>query len=535
MKIKPLELALSCLFLILAAVTGWLLISDADRKTASPKETDNPRLNPILVSETPQAQTSGRNRTKSQSETNLSSLLARPNERLVLFNNEEDYRNFLKAATKSNLRLLGNIDRLRAARVGFTNISDLNGLVDPNQTGPNFLVSLPLPPGGGSVQAGAVGFRQNALEWLGIDEDNSAWGEDITVAVIDTGVVDHEALPNNVTHFDLVSAEDPSTERSGHGTAVASLIVGQNDIAAGVSPASQLIDVRVANSEGISDSFLLAEGIITAVDAGADVLNISLGSLGDSPVVENAVDYALESGAVIVASSGNEGFDQPSFPAGYEDVIAVGAVDLEGTLVDFSNTGENLDITAPGLELPAAWTDENYILFTGTSASAPFVSGAIATAMDQFQLNPTQAAEYVLDFANEAGAPGEDTNFGAGHLDVGRVIDSTTPGIHDIATVSNLIVTDESSSVISVVQNQGTEFISSAELTISTPFATIPLRVNNLPPGEIQTFDIPTTLPKNGTEFSITSEATLNETFQDADPTNNVQATSFSVEVDLES
>lgn len=527
MKIKLSDSVMVVSFVALAATAGWLLVNDVDAKASSERTKPSPPKRPLLTFETPQSRNTERSRTKSKESISLESLLALPNEKLVVFENEADYRNFLKSAAQSNLRILGTLDRLRAARVGFDNLSDLEGLADSEQTAPNFFASLPSFPGDGQIQDSAVGFGQNALQSLGITGDNSLWGENVTVAVIDSGIVSHETIPENVIHFDLVQDDSSANELSGHGTAVASIIAGQDSFTPGVSPASQLIDVRITDTEGSSNSFLLAEGIITAVDQGADVINVSLGSYGDSSLVEQAVEYASANGAIIVASSGNEGLEQPAFPAGYEDVIAVGAIDREGTLVDFSNTGENLDLTAPGLDLPAAWTEDRVISFTGTSASAPFVTGAIATAMSEFNLTSSQAAEFVLDFTNEAGAPGDDLLYGQGTLDVGRVINSDTRGINDIAAVSNLVQTADGTSVVSVVQNQGTETITNAEVTISTPLATIPLRVASLSPGAIQTFDIPTRLPNQGDDFLITTEANLTQAFQDAEPSNNVRTTSF--------
>lgn len=531
MNLKALEWALGALFLLLVAVIGWLAVADVSLSTRQPKR-ELPVEKPILITQPAVNKNSGSSRLSATKSNALESLLARPKERLVQFDNEEDYRRFISSLDSSKLRLLGAVDALRAARVGFDSLTDFDGLLDPEETGYNFLVSPPLPPGEGQIQPGAIGFRGNALDWLGITGDNSQWGKDVTIAVIDTGIVDHQALPANIRHFDLVEQDGNSAEPHGHGTAVASLIAGTNEITPGVAPASNLIDVRVADSEGNSSSFQLAEGIVLAADQGADVINVSMGSLGNSPIVKNAVEYAYENGSVVVASSGNEGLTQPSFPAAYEQVYAVGAVDREGALVDFSNTGENLDLTAPGLEVYAAWTDDRYIEFSGTSASAPYVSAAIATAMSEFNLTATQAANYVLNYTNEAGPPGADSGYGEGHLDVGRVTDSQTPGLYDIAAVSNLVTSGEVSSVVSVVQNQGTETVSNAQVNISTPYAEIPLRVASLAPGEVQTFEIPTSLPSDGSEFLITTETTLPQSFQDIDPRNNVKSTAFDLSLE---
>ena len=531
MKIKPLELALIAFFLVLAVLAGWLIVADVDSKTAQEKE-PSPSRKPLLVNQNTEASNTGRTprRSSSFSDKKDEPFFARPNERLVQFNNEEDYQKFLNALSSSDLRLIRSLDSLRAAWIGFDNLSDFDGLVDPDELGFNFVVGLPLPPGQGSVQAGAIGFNGNALEWLGITSDNSQWGEGVTLAVIDSGISPHSALPEGIQRIDLVGDSDPSGLLNGHGTAVASLIAGTNGITPGVSPSVTLLDVRVSDASGLSSSFLLAEGIVAAVEGGAQVINISLGSYGDSSLVANAVAFASANGAVIVASSGNEGFDQPAFPAAYPEVIAVGAVDQAGVLVDFSNTGDDLDITAPGLEVFAAWTDNRYIEFTGTSGSAPLVSAAVATAISELELSANDAADAVLQFANEAGAPGEDIQYGQGHLDVGRVTNSETPGIFDIAAVSNLLETDSGNSIITVVQNQGTEVINGARLTISTSFSEIPLPVPQLTPGSIHTVEVPTSLPPPGEELFISTEATLNAAFQDAEPSNNLKETSFEFE-----
>ncbi|MGJ8723540.1 MAG: S8 family peptidase [Roseibacillus sp.] len=526
MKLKPLELGLGAIFIAIIVLIGWLIGSDVASKSDVDKDS-GPGRQRLVTQQPAESKNSGQTPRRSSQLGKLDPLLARPNERLVQFDNEKDYRKFLSSLSSSNLRLLGSLDSLRAVWIGFDNLADFDGLLDPDSTGYNYLVTLPIPPGDSEVQGSAVGFRGNALEWLGITGDNSQWGKDVIIAVVDTGISAHEALPDNIRHIDLVEGENPSLAKHGHGTAVASLIGGSNELTPGVSPSATLLDIRVADSNGDSSSYKLAEGIVAAVNGGAKVINVSMGSYGDSSLVERAVQYAYESGAVIVASSGNEGFDQPAFPAGYEQVYAVGAVDKEGSLINFSNTGENIDITAPGLEVYAAWTDDRYIEFTGTSASAPYVSAAIATAMSQFGLSATQAADYVMTYANEAGTPGTDTSYGLGHLDVGRVINSETSGIYDIASVSNLVEVGNSNTLITVVQNQGTESITNAVVTLSTPYAEIPLRVSQLSPGEIQTFEVPTALPTDGNDFFVTSEARINQSFQDAEPQNNIKSSTF--------
>ena len=525
MKIKPFELSLAFLFVTLAILVGWFVGADATNNRSSEKSTEDSQKAPLLTQPSPTNKNSQNTPKKSLSDNNLDNLLALPKERLVRFDTDEDYQRFLASLEGSNVRLLGSLDRLRAVRLGFNTKSDLDDLLGDEEQFFNNLVTLPLNPGEGSIQPGAVPFDGNALSFLGINGDNSTWGEGVTIAVIDSGITAHEALPENITHFDFV--DDGSTSAlHGHGTAVASLIAGQNQITPGVAPAADLIDIRVANSNGNSSSFQLAEGIFQAVDAGANILNISLGSYSDSGFVQDAIEYAVSQGVAIVASSGNEGFTQAAFPAAYPNVVTVGAVDSEGTLVDFSNTGAALDITAPGLEVFSAWTDDRYIEFTGTSASAPYVAGAIAAGISEFGLTPTQSIELVIANTNEAGLPGSDLSYGSGNLDVGRIVNSQTPGINDLAAVSNFL-SDSRDTMTTVVQNQGTTTIRNATATLNTPFEQIPLTIPSLAPGEIQTFEFTSSFNANSQTFTMTTSTALEASINDTEPSNNTRSTSF--------
>ena len=253
-------------------------------------------------------------------------------------------------------------------------------------------------------------FGDGALEFLGVTEDNSAWGQDLTIAILDSGVYAHESLSGiNIKQYDLVETpEDPQADYTGHGTAVA-------DIAHLVAPSADILSVRVLDSEGIGDTFTVAEGIITAADNGANVINLSLGSYGDSYVLREAVDYATDRGVAVVAASGNDGLEQVSYPAAYENVIGVTAVDAAGQFADFSNTGDGVDLGAPGVGIYTAWEEDGQVSFSGTSAAAPFVAAAIAANQTR---NPgyttAQAAARLRQSAKDTGEAGVDPQTGAG-------------------------------------------------------------------------------------------------------------------------
>jgi len=305
-----------------------------------------------------------------------------PGERILKFRNDQDYLDFLASLEKRGLKLLKRNDRFRTALVGYRSGLSFDGL-DDLEYAYNYPVFAPLPPDTtASAQAGATGFGSSVLNWLGITSDHSSWGEGVLVAVIDSGISAHKALSNSgsISQLDLSGSTSATDSGSlSHGTAVASLISGDHPLLSGVAPASDLLSLKITNADGFADSFTLAEAILQAADSGAQLINISMGSSGNSFVVQDAVNYAHAQGIVIIAASGNDGSQFINFPAAYENTIAVGAVEALGNHLDFSNGGPQLDLTAPGFEIYAAWgNEESVIAFSGTSAAAPLATGTIA-------------------------------------------------------------------------------------------------------------------------------------------------------------
>ncbi|MEO1857236.1 MAG: S8 family serine peptidase, partial [Rubritalea sp.] len=379
------------------------------------------------------------------------------------------------------------------------------------------------------VQSGAQAFGASALESIGVFEDNSTWGKGITVAVIDSGVNQHIALKDGVKRLTLNELAEDDTQLS-HGTAVASIISGNHPLTQGVAPAADILSIRITDAQGSSNSFTLAEGIVAATDWGAQIINISMGSEGNSIVVADAVAYAQERGVVIVASAGNEGFDTPSYPAAYDGVISVGAVEASGLHLDFSNTGENLSIVAPGFEVNAAWGNDQLTAFSGTSASAPFVSGAIAAVMSE---NPgytaQQATDLVLQLSNEAGQVGRDPQYGQGSLDVGRALENGQPGIYDIAVASQILGSNSAGNpqVTIVIQNQGTEPVFNSPVRIQTPNGITSISINSLSPGQVYTTTLP--LPSlSSEENAIVYSSASTSGSEDNQQSNNSRQNSFS-------
>jgi subtilisin family serine protease len=342
-----------------------------------------------------------------------------------------------------------------------------------------------------SPEGGYVAFGRRAMEWLGAPEDRSNWGAGVLVAVLDSGVIENPALwANGVKRVTLLEGVGTAE----HGTEVAAIIAGMGADVQGVSPQARLLSIQVLNTEGVGDVFTLARGIVTAVDQGAKVINLSLGAFESGFILRDAVDYARRRGVAVVAASGNEAVDGLLYPAAYDDVIAVGAVDAAGRQTYFSNRGAALDIAAPGVGVTTA-ASLGGEMFSGTSAATPFVSGALAYL---FSRNPglslAEATQILRQCSDDGGAPGWDPEYGYGVLNLRRLIQSNTLGIYDVG-VGDVTITRADGAADPLVrvpvQNRGTESLSHVSLAVNMDGGRRQIHFYDLKPGETRWESIP--------------------------------------------
>ena len=226
--------------------------------------------------------------------------------------------------------------------------------------------------------------RQWALPHI---QAETAWGEmdaltPMTVAVIDTGVcMSHEDLDGRVLDngYDFVDNDDDPEDVFGHGCSVAGIIAANIDNGigiAGFAPNVSILPIRVLGPNGSGSMADVAAGIVYAADNGADIINLSLGSFVGSQTEKDAIDYAVGKGVTVIASAGNSGGSLPGYPARYDNVVAVGAIDPNGSRSSFSNKGG--DIWAPGRDVHTIYLNNGYKALNGTSFSAPYVSAMAA-------------------------------------------------------------------------------------------------------------------------------------------------------------
>jgi subtilisin family serine protease len=252
----------------------------------------------------------------------------------------------------------------------------------------------------------------------------------VIIAVLDTGIdLNHNDLAGRViAGFDFVQNDAVPQDENGHGTHVAGIAAanGNNGIGiAGVDWQSQIMPVRVLDAYGNGSFANVAQGIIWATDHGARVINLSLGGSQYSSILEDSVAYAVEKGVILVAATGNSGLPTVLYPAAFPGVVGVGATDQSNHLAWFSNTGEGVDVVAPGVSIYGLDTGNGYRFRNGTSMAAPQVAGfaALLAGLPGMQYS-SSVIEKIESSAKDLGSGGWDPEFGYGLIQVGPAIKS---------------------------------------------------------------------------------------------------------------
>lgn len=244
--------------------------------------------------------------------------------------------------------------------------------------------------------------RQSATELLELAEAGTrSTGAGVTVAVLDTGVdASHPVLRGHVVEgWDYVGDDaDPDDEAggraSGHGTFVAGLVNL-------VAPDATVISMRVLNTEGEGEGYLIAEAIHDAVMMGAKVVNLSLGTANEieSRVLTDMIKWARSQGTITTAAAGNDGTEEKHWPAAQPEVVSVAALDVTNNqLAAYSNRGSWVDVAALGTELISLAPGGGYELWSGTSMATPIVSAQLSLIVSaKPRLDLKQVEEQVWD------------------------------------------------------------------------------------------------------------------------------------------
>ncbi len=257
-----------------------------------------------------------------------------------------------------------------------------------------------------------------------IAQDNGYTGDGADIAIIDTGIdATHPDLQANLGAGHAVTScwwgcAEPWGDDNGHGTHCAGIAnaVDNTEGVVGVSSNATLHAVKVLNFYGSGSYSDIAAGIEHTADQGWDVASLSLGG-SQSAAVADAISYARSNGVFVVAAAGNSGpcTDCVSYPAANPDAMAVSATNDADNIAEFSSTGPEIEIAAPGAEIYSTYDGGGYDTLSGTSMACPHVAGAAGQLMAAGYTN-TEARARLRGTAENIGL--SETEQGAGLLDV---------------------------------------------------------------------------------------------------------------------
>jgi subtilisin family serine protease len=314
-------------------------------------------------------------------------------------------------------------------------------------------------------------------------------GTGVVVAVLDTGVdATHPDLaaslwthpgeiPGNgidddgngyiddVHGWDCVEEDNLPSDFHGHGSHVAGTIAatGNNGLGViGLAFNARVMPVKGLSNDGLGTSADLAQALVYAADNGADVINNSWGGIGGDSIIENAVAYAINMGAVVVAAAGNYNVDVDTFyPARFPGVIAVSAFDANDQKASFSNFGSRIDVAAPGVGILST-TQGAYSSMNGTSMAAPHVSGLAALILSVHpEYSATEVREMIRQSADDVSTPGFDAQAGYGRINAWKALQSvpappdTTPPLVSIVAPTDGAVLSGSPLVSGTASDNG--------------------------------------------------------------------------------
>lgn len=261
-------------------------------------------------------------------------------------------------------------------------------------------------------------------------------GEGIKVAILDTGIqLDHPDLRDAVDKAkDFTRSSIGVVDRQGHGTHVAGIIgARKNEVGVvGVAPECRLFIGKVLGDDGSGTDDTVASGIDWAIDEGAQLISMSLGSPYPGSGLYAAIRRAIKNNRFIVCAAGNDGRPNSiNYPAKWEETVAVGAVDKDGQLAKFSSQGEELDICAPGEDVLSTFLNGGYAKLSGTSMATPFATGVVALLLAKHQKdggrtpveNQQQLLDHLRSTATDAGATGRDPQYGYGLINPEKFLD----------------------------------------------------------------------------------------------------------------
>lgn len=263
-------------------------------------------------------------------------------------------------------------------------------------------------------------------------------GKGITVAVLDTGLWEHNDLPDPVFAANF-SRSRTVYDKQGHGTHVAGTIGARLDGkgVVGWAPECNLGVCKVLGDDGSGSDDGIARGIYYAAENGANIINMSLGG-GYSPRIEQACKDVIQQGVFVIVAAGNEGdqgFNTIGYPARLPETLAIASYRLDGRISEFSSRGPEVDIAFPGEDILSTWPNNTFRSISGTSMATPAASGLTALMLaahrddgiDFTIKNNRELRDHWRKHAQDMGDPGHDNSYGWGIPDAAGIVRAEGP------------------------------------------------------------------------------------------------------------
>jgi hypothetical protein len=291
-------------------------------------------------------------------------------------------------ANSVGAKIVGRDDKLGLYRLQFADATAASGALDSLEgnsavasVDSNYIVDRPSP----STMTPVTGA---AAPSFNLNPQIPANGP--IVGLIDTAIQAQDQFKNYLLPpQSVVGTPDPSSTEPTHGTSMLETLVA----AMGNSP-SKILPVDIYGSGESTTTFEVAQGLVNAVNSGANPINMSLGGTGDSSLLENLISQAAQKGIQIVAASGNNGGVAETFPAAYPGVLSVTASAPNGQVASYADDGPWVKVIAPGTA-PVVLNGQEWIV-DGTSVSTAIVTGTIAQLENSQHLSLSQAVNAVL-------------------------------------------------------------------------------------------------------------------------------------------
>jgi len=252
-------------------------------------------------------------------------------------------------------------------------------------------------------------------------------GENIKVAVIDTGLPNHRDLENQIIdHHDFTGY--PEKDIVGHSTHVSGIISAEEngEGVVGIAPQCKLYIAKALGDSGSGSDESIANSIKWCIDKKVDIINMSLGAPQESemsfPLTKKAIKLAYGEGIIVICAAGNESASEVGFPACMKETISVGAIDSRKRRASFSNRGPKLDLAASGVDIVSTYLNNGYASLSGTSMACPIVTGIVALILSKHKKcqgdtpihNTDDVREHLKRISIDMGPVGFDNDYGNG-------------------------------------------------------------------------------------------------------------------------